>query len=199
MAGLVLNFALNLEYLEAEFYLRALTGNGLKDSQIDGKGDLGGVTGGYMVSFETKLGRQHAEEIAREDGCGGIPDAELLRIFEVGFRGTGARTPTDRAWAGLGLAVARGLVHAQGGTLSIVDHGPGCRAEIRLPPPDAHPGPRPATPGHTGDPTWAHRRRRAPDGSGGTAPPTDLPPLGAVDGEVRSPVPAVRERRSTTH
>ncbi|WP_308817341.1 sensor histidine kinase [Pseudonocardia alni] len=111
-----------------------------------------------------------------EDGCGGIPDDELPRIFEVGFRGTGARTPTDRAGAGLGLAVARGLVHAQGGTLSVVNHGPGCRAEIRLPPPGALLGPRPATPGHTGDPTGAHRRRRAPDGSGGTAPPTDLPP-----------------------
>ncbi|WP_224387672.1 ferritin-like domain-containing protein [Pseudonocardia sp. ICBG1293] len=63
----VLNFALNLEYLEAEFYLRAVTGNGLKDSQIDGKGELGGVTGGYKVSFETKLGRQYAEEIAQDE------------------------------------------------------------------------------------------------------------------------------------
>ncbi|ALE86646.1 hypothetical protein XF36_29115 (plasmid) [Pseudonocardia sp. HH130629-09] len=56
-----------LEYLEAEFYLRAVTGNGLKDSQIDGKGELGGVTGGYKVSFETKLGRQYAEEIAQDE------------------------------------------------------------------------------------------------------------------------------------
>lgn len=72
-----------------------------------------------------------------EDGCGGIPETELPRMFEVGFRGTGARTPTDRAGAGLGLAVARGLVHAQGGTISIVNHGPGCRAEVRLPSPDA--------------------------------------------------------------
>ncbi|MEJ8279678.1 sensor histidine kinase [Pseudonocardia spirodelae] len=73
-----------------------------------------------------------------DDGCGGIPDVELPRIFEVGFRGTGARTPTDRAGAGLGLAVARGLVHAQGGTLSVVNHGPGCRAEVRLLHPEGH-------------------------------------------------------------
>ncbi len=63
----VLNFALNLEYLEAEFYLRAVTGAGLKDSQIDGRGALGGVTGGRPVTFETRLGREYAKEIARDE------------------------------------------------------------------------------------------------------------------------------------
>lgn len=63
----VLNFALNLEYLEAEFYLRGTTGKGLDDDQIDGTGELGGVTGGYKVKFETKLGRQYAEEIASDE------------------------------------------------------------------------------------------------------------------------------------
>ncbi|MHA6619316.1 ferritin-like domain-containing protein [Pseudonocardia sp. DLS-67] len=63
----VLNFALNLEYLEAEFYLRAVTGSGLKDNQISGSGDLGGVSGGRKVKFETKLGKQYAEEIADDE------------------------------------------------------------------------------------------------------------------------------------
>ena len=63
----VLNFALNLEYLEAKFYLRAVTGTGLADSQIDGAGKLGGVTGGYAVKFGTKIGRQYAEEIAQDE------------------------------------------------------------------------------------------------------------------------------------
>ena len=63
----VLNFALNLEYLEAEFYLRAVYGEGLKDDQIDGSGNLGGVTGGHKVEFETKLGAQYAVEIANDE------------------------------------------------------------------------------------------------------------------------------------
>ncbi|MFC4942378.1 ferritin-like domain-containing protein [Pseudonocardia sp. GCM10023141] len=65
--GAILNFALNLEYLEAEYYLRGVFGEGLKDSQIDGTGDCGAVTGGYKVKFETKLGRQYAEEIAGDE------------------------------------------------------------------------------------------------------------------------------------
>ncbi len=63
----ILNFALNLEYLEAEYYLRGTFGEGLKDSQIDGKGDAGGVKGGRKVKFDTKLGKQYAEEIANDE------------------------------------------------------------------------------------------------------------------------------------
>lgn len=63
----VLNFALNLEYLEAEFYLRAVRGEGLNADQIDGKGDVGKVTGGRKVDFKTKNVRQYAEEITADE------------------------------------------------------------------------------------------------------------------------------------
>ncbi|GAA3547351.1 ferritin-like domain-containing protein [Amycolatopsis ultiminotia] len=65
--GAVLNFALNLEYLEAEFYLHAVTGKGLPDSMATGTGNQGGVTGGRAVRFETKATRQFAREIAGDE------------------------------------------------------------------------------------------------------------------------------------
>ncbi|MDQ6754711.1 MAG: ferritin-like domain-containing protein, partial [Actinomycetota bacterium] len=63
----ILNFALNLEYLEAEFYLRATTGEGLSDSMTTGKGDRGSVQGGREVSFKTAVIKKFAQEIASDE------------------------------------------------------------------------------------------------------------------------------------
>ncbi len=63
----VLNFALNLEYLEAEFYLRAAMGTGLADADTYGLGVQGGVTGGRAVSFDTPAIQQYAQEIAQDE------------------------------------------------------------------------------------------------------------------------------------
>jgi hypothetical protein len=60
----VLNFALNLEYLEAEFYSRAVFGRGLPDNLVAGQGTPGEVTGGCQVPFATPAIRQYAREIA---------------------------------------------------------------------------------------------------------------------------------------
>ena len=72
------------------------------------------------------------------DTCGGIPEADLPRVFEVAFRGEPARTPSDRrgvgeAGGGLGLAIVRGLVEAHGGDVSVANTGVGCRFVVRLP------------------------------------------------------------------
>ncbi len=68
-----------------------------------------------------------------DDGCGGIPDDELDRVFDVAFRGAVARTPDQASRGGLGLAIARGIVEAHHGEIHARNHGPGCRFEIELP------------------------------------------------------------------
>lgn len=63
----ILNFALNLEYLEAEFYLRAFTGEGLPDSLTDGQGTRGEVSGGRKVDFQSRAVREYAREITEDE------------------------------------------------------------------------------------------------------------------------------------
>lgn len=63
----ILNFALNLEYLEAEFYLQAAFGRSLADGDTTGRGKRGGVTGGARVPFASKDVRDYAREIAKDE------------------------------------------------------------------------------------------------------------------------------------
>jgi hypothetical protein len=61
----VLNFALNLEYLEAEFYLRATTGSGLSAADIGSS--PGATTGGAQVNFTDPAIKAYAMEIAADE------------------------------------------------------------------------------------------------------------------------------------
>jgi len=63
----VLNFALNLEYLEAEFYSHAVYGRGLPSGITTGRGDRGGVVGGRKVNFSSRAVRSYAREIAADE------------------------------------------------------------------------------------------------------------------------------------
>ncbi|MDH2425698.1 HAMP domain-containing sensor histidine kinase [Sphaerisporangium sp. TRM90804] len=67
------------------------------------------------------------------DCCGGIPEDDLPRVFDVAFRGEAARTPGPDGGAGLGLAIARGIVEAHQGAIAVVNEGAGCRFDIVLP------------------------------------------------------------------
>ena len=69
------------------------------------------------------------------DECGGIPDADLPRLFDVGFRGEPARTPQSEpvSGAGLGLAITRGIVEAHRGTVDVHNVPGGCEFTVRLP------------------------------------------------------------------
>jgi signal transduction histidine kinase len=66
------------------------------------------------------------------DECGGIPGEDLERVFDVAFRGDAARGRDDGG-GGLGLAIAKGLVEAQAGSIAVSNHPGGCCFAVRFP------------------------------------------------------------------
>ncbi len=78
-------------------------------------------------------------ELSVHDACGGIPDDELSRVFDVAWRGSPARSPEDAGTrlegtgAGLGLAIVKGIVEAHSGSVVVSNEAPGCRFLVRLP------------------------------------------------------------------
>lgn len=78
----ILNFALNLEYLEAEFYLRAATGSGIPAADV-GTG-AGAVTGGTMVSGMSPAMTMYVNEIAQDE----LRHVRFLRTAIAGNKGT---------------------------------------------------------------------------------------------------------------
>ncbi len=91
----ILNFALNLEYLEAEFYLRAATGSGL--SSADGGGATVTVTSNSKVTFSSPFIQQLSFELAQTElqhvrairatisSLGGTPVAAPALDYTDGF------------------------------------------------------------------------------------------------------------------
>ena len=73
------------------------------------------------------------------DCCGGIPEEDLDRVFEVAFRGEAARTPQHQrdpdsaGGGGLGLAIVRGLVEAHKGAVAVRNVDDGCQFLVRIP------------------------------------------------------------------
>jgi signal transduction histidine kinase len=100
--------------------LRNLLENAIRHTPSDG-----------AVVVEAGVEDEHAY-VAVADTCGGIPEPDIGRVFDVAFRGASARTPDDGG-AGLGLAIARGIVQAHHGEINVRNEGSGCRFTVRLP------------------------------------------------------------------
>jgi hypothetical protein len=98
----VLNFALNLEYLEAEFYLLASTGRGLPAGDTGTKTPQ--VTGGRKVNFSSSLIAAYAKEIAQDEQH----HVEFLRSV-LGTKAV-ARPKIDLATSFTTAARAAGLI-----------------------------------------------------------------------------------------
>src|ERR1700753_3059745 len=107
----VLNFALNLEYLEAEFYSYAVYGHGLPNSMTGGSGRRGSVKGGHAVPFKTKAIKQFATEIAGDEydhvaflrkALGGAavsqPEIDLKSSFTAAARAAGLISSHALVW-----------------------------------------------------------------------------------------------------
>ncbi|UZK70654.1 ferritin-like domain-containing protein [Sphingomonas sp. S1-29] len=103
----ILNFALNLEYLEAQFYLYAATGSGLPNDLLTGTGTRGAVSGGRQVAFTDPVVAAYAQEIAADE----VEHVRFLRTalgsatvaqpaIDIGSTPTGAFSSAARA-AGL--------------------------------------------------------------------------------------------------
>jgi signal transduction histidine kinase len=87
---------------------------------------------GLVVRLEGRRADDGHISVAVIDSCGGIPEASLTRVFDAGWRGTPSRTGDDGG-AGLGLAIARGVVKSHDGEISVRNVAGGCRFEVSLP------------------------------------------------------------------
>ena len=89
---------------------------------------------GLVVRLEGRRADDGHIRVAVIDSCGGIPETSLARVFDAGWRGTPSRGGDDGG-AGLGLAIARGVVESHDGAISVCNVQGGCRFEVSLPVP----------------------------------------------------------------
>ena len=117
----ILNFALNLEYLEAEFYTVATTGRTIRDIGIgiSGVGNLGATTGGGVVSMSERV-REVATQVATDEqmhvnflrsalGTAAIAKPAInLEALGLGFRNETEFITLSRAFEDVGVTAYGG-------------------------------------------------------------------------------------------
>ena len=100
----IFNFALNFEYLGAEFYLRAVTGQGLDATDVTGTGTQGTVTGGSQVPFQSTAIASYAQRLA-------VDELAHVRFVRAVLGGSAVAEPSiNLADSWTTLASAAGLI-----------------------------------------------------------------------------------------
>ena len=88
---------------------------------------------GGTVEVDVGDGRRRRRGRRCATAAAASPTADLDRVFDLAYRGDAARTPGAAGGAGLGLAIARGLVEAHRGDIAVRNEPGGCRFTVRLP------------------------------------------------------------------
>jgi hypothetical protein len=134
----ILNFALQLEYLEAEFYTVATTGRRIQDAGIavNGRGRGGATTGGAQVSLDERT-RVVADAITRDEqahvrflrtalGGDAVAKPEInLEALNLGFRNQNEFITLARAFEDVGVS-------AYGGAAPLIDNARILAAAARI-------------------------------------------------------------------
>lgn len=120
----ILNFALNLEYLEAEFYTVATTGRRIADVGvgITGTGRAGVTTGGAQVALDSRSGtvashitgdeQQHVRFLRAALGSAAVAKPDInLEALGIGFRSQGEFLTLARAFEDLGVSAYGGAAY----------------------------------------------------------------------------------------
>jgi signal transduction histidine kinase len=92
---------------------------------------------GSPITVSARKNTEGFAVISVIDAAGGIPEQDLGRVFEAGWRAGNSRTPQTASnrtgGAGLGLAIVKGIVQAHRGSVLVENVPGGCRFDVFLP------------------------------------------------------------------
>ncbi|MEO8908261.1 MAG: HAMP domain-containing sensor histidine kinase, partial [Microbacteriaceae bacterium] len=91
---------------------------------------------GAEISVDARSDGAGNAILSVQDSGGGIPEHDLSKVFDAGWRSSPARGLGDAlgsAGAGLGLAIVHGIVTAHAGAVAVKNVAGGCRFDISLP------------------------------------------------------------------